>query len=81
MLVARLLATVAPWVRIRTSLKYKMSDISKGVTNKLKPAKKNTQTVYIAVLETNDTLTIHKFTEYCIGSSKNIENIPNLWKK
>ncbi len=34
---ARLLATAALWIRIQT--KYKIGDISKGVTNILKPAK------------------------------------------
>jgi hypothetical protein len=41
-LVAGLLATAALWVRIQTSMKkHKMGDISKGVANTLKPAKKN----------------------------------------
>jgi len=36
-----------------------MSDISKGVANTLKPAKKIYKKVYTAVLETNDALTIY----------------------
>jgi hypothetical protein len=40
-LVACLLATAAPWLRIQTNLnKYKMGDISKEVANTLEPAKK-----------------------------------------
>jgi hypothetical protein len=41
-LAARLLATAALWVRIKTSVKntkYKMGDISKVVANTLWPAK------------------------------------------
>jgi hypothetical protein len=43
-LVVRLLATAALWVRINNqdiSQKDKLGDISKGVANTLKPAKKN----------------------------------------
>ncbi len=39
-LVAHLLATAALWVPIQTSLKIQKGDISKGVANTLKPAKK-----------------------------------------
>ncbi len=43
-LLARLLATVAHWVRIQTfHKKYKMGDISKGVVNTLLPAKQYTK--------------------------------------
>jgi hypothetical protein len=48
-LVARLLATAAFWVRIQTSQKYKMGDISKGVATKLSPAKKIATTKYFVL--------------------------------
>ncbi len=45
-MVARPFATAALWVRIQTSLKnHKIGDISKGVVNTLKPAKKNNKKI------------------------------------
>jgi hypothetical protein len=68
-LVARLLATTALWIRIQTSLKIKMCDISKGVANThSSPPKKYTEDYFKKIFShsvgTWDQCTVVRFWSY-----------------